>query len=258
MTSQPSRECREVELSLGVLVLGALEPAQRPAIEAHIAACPRCSAILAELAPLPGLMHRLDPFERDAAAEPRSSQSASQQSASQQSAAQQSAAQQSAAQRSSPPQPLPLVPLELRERLVLAARKERTRRRRWVAGIAAAAVFVALSLAAAASSGLWSDRQATVASATDARTSVRADVRLMPDATGSALALSLTGVTPAEHCKLVAIDAQGRRDVAAAWVATYDGRATVTGHTSFRPDQITRLVVVTDAGSTLVRVPIRG
>jgi hypothetical protein len=258
MTSQPSRECREVELSLGVLVLGALEPAERPAIEAHLAACPRCSAILAELAPLPGLMHRLDPFERDAAAEPRSSQSASQQSASQQSAARQSAAQQSAAQRSSPPQPLPLVPLELRERLVLAARKERTRRRRWVAGIAAAAVFVALSLAAAASSGLWSDRQATVASATDARTSVRADVRLMPDATGSALALSLTGVTPAEHCKLVAIDAQGRRDVAAAWVATYDGRATVTGHTSFRPDQITRLVVVTDAGSTLVRVPIRG
>ena len=243
MTSQPSRECREVELSLGVLVLGALEPAERPAIEAHIAACPRCSAILAELAPLPGLMHRLDPFERDAAAEPQSSQSASQQSAS---------------QRSSPPQPLPLVPLELRERLVLAARKERTRRRRWVAGIAAAAVFVALSLAAAASSGLWGDRQATVASATNARTSVRADVRLMPDATGSALALSLTGVTPAEHCKLVAIDAQGRRDVAAAWVATYDGRATVTGHTSFRPDQITRLVVVTDAGSTLVRVPIRG
>ena len=248
MTSQPSRECREVELSLGVLVLGALEPAERPAIEAHIAACPRCSAILAELAPLPGLMHRLDPFERDAAAEPQSSQSASQQSA----------AQQSASQRSSPPQPLPLVPLELRERLVLAARKERTRRRRWVAGIAAAAVFVALSLAAAASSGLWGDRQATVASATDARTSVRADVRLMPDATGSQLALSLTGVTPAEHCKLVAIDAQGRRDVAAAWVATYDGRATVTGHTSFRPDQITRLVVVTDAGSTLVRVPIRG
>ena len=253
MTSQPSRECREVELSLGVLVLGALEPAERPAIEAHIAACPRCSAILAELAPLPGLMHRLDPFERDAAAEPQSSQSASQQSASQQ-----SAVQRSASQRSSPPQPLPLVPLELRERLVLAARKERTRRRRWVAGIAAAAVFVALSLAAAASSGLWGDRQATVASATDARTSVRADVRLMPDATGSALALSLTGVTPAEHCKLVAIDAQGRRDVAAAWVATYDGRATVTGHTSFRPDQITRLVVVTDAGSTLVRVPIRG
>lgn len=241
MTSQPSRECREMELSLGVLVLGALEPAERPAIEAHIAACPRCNAILAELAPLPGLMHRLDPFEHDPAEAPRSEQ-----------------AQQSASPQSSPPPTLPPVPLELRERLVLAARKERTRRRRWVAGIAAAAVFVVLSLAAVATSGLWGDRQATVASATDARTAVRADVRLMPDATGSELALRLTGVTPAEHCKLVAIDAQGRRDVAAAWVATYEGRATVTGHTSFRPDQITRLLVVTDAGSTLVRVPIRG
>jgi hypothetical protein len=238
MTTQPSRECRETELSLGVLVLGALEPAERPAIEAHIAVCPRCNAILAELAPLPGLMHRLDPFEHDQAAAPH--------------------AQLSASPLSPPPPPLPLVPFELRERLVQAARKERTRRRRWVAGIAAAAVFVVLSLAAAASNGLWSGHPATVASATDARTAVRADVRLMPDATGSELALSLTGVTPAEHCKLVAIDAQGRRDVAAAWVATYDGRATVTGHSSFRPDEITRLVVVTDAGSTLVRVPIHG
>jgi hypothetical protein len=245
MTSQPSRECREMELSLGVLVLGALEPAERPAIEAHIAACPRCNAILAELAPLPGLMHRLDPFEHGPAASPQSSSP-------------QSSSPQSSSPQSSPPPPLPLVPLELRERLLAAARKERTRRRRWAAGIAAAAIFVVLSLAAAASNGLWGDREATVASATDARTAVRADVRLMPDDTGSELALRLTGVTPAEHCRLVAIDAQGRRDVAAAWVATYEGRATITGHTSFRPDQITRLLVVTDAGSTLVRVPIRG
>jgi Putative zinc-finger len=248
MTSRPSRECQEMELSLGVLVLGALEPAERPAIEAHIAACSRCNAILAELAPLPGLLHRLDPFEHGRAS---SSQSSSSQSSSSQSSLQ------TAALPSSEPPPLPALPGELRERIVQAAHKERARRRRWAAGIAAAAVFVVLSLAAAASSGLW-DRPATVVSATDARTAVRADVRLMPDDTGSAVALVLTGVTPAEHCRLVAIDAKGRRDVAAAWIATYEGRATVTGHTSFRLDQITRLLVVTDAGSTLVRVPIRG
>lgn len=243
MTSRPSRECQEMELSLGVLVLGALEPAERPAIEAHIAACSRCNAILAELAPLPGLMHRLDPFEQGRAS---SSQSSSLQSS-----------LQTAALPSSQPPPLPALPGELRERIVQAAHKERARRRRWAAGIAAAAAFVVLSLAAAASSGLW-DRPATVVSATDARTAVRADVRLMPDDTGSAVALVLTGVTPAEHCRLVAIDAKGRRDVAAAWIATYEGRATVTGHTSFRLDQITRLLVVTDAGATLVKVPIRG
>lgn len=243
MTSRPSRECHEMELSLGVLVLGALEPAERPAIEAHIAACSRCNAILAELAPLPGLMHRLDPFEHGRAA---SSPSSSLQSS-----------LQAAALPSSQPPPLPALAGELRERIVQAAHKERAHRRRWAAGIAAAAVFVVLSLAAAASSGLW-DRSVTVVSATDARTAVRADVRLMPDDTGSAVALVLTGVTPAEHCRLVAIDAKGRRDVAAAWIATYEGRATVTGHTSFRLDQITRLLVVTDAGSTLVKVPVHG
>jgi hypothetical protein len=232
-----------MELSLGVLVLGALEPAERPAIEAHIAACSRCKAILAELAPLPGLMHRLDPFEHGRAA---SSQSSSLQSS-----------LEVAALPSSQPPPLPALPGELRERIVQAAHQERVRRRRWAAGIAAAAVFVVLSLAAAASSGLW-DRPATVVSATDARTAVRADVRLMPDDTGSAVSLVLTGVTPAEHCRLVAIDAKGRRDVAAAWIATYEGRATVMGHTSFRLDQIIRLLVVTDTGATLVKVPIRG
>jgi hypothetical protein len=243
MTSRPSRECQEMELSLGALVLGALEPAERPAIEAHIAACSRCNAILAELAPLPGLLHRLDPFEHGRAP---SSQSSSLPSS-----------PQTSALPSSEPPPLPALPGELRERIVQAAHKERARRRRWAAGIAAAAVFVVLSLAAAAYSGLW-DRPATVVSATDARTAVRADVRLTPDDTGSAVALVLTGVTPAEHCRLVAVDAKGRRDVAAAWIATYEGRATVTGHTSFRLDQITRLIVVTDAGATLVKVPVRG
>jgi hypothetical protein len=244
MTSYPSRECREVELSLGVLVLGALEPAERPAIEAHLAGCARCKAILAELAPLPGLMHRLDPFEHG----PASLLS---------SAAPASPASSTSPLESSAPPHLPLVPPELRKRLVLAARRERARRRRWAAGIAAAAVFVALALGAAGSIGLRGDHPAVVVSATDARTAVRADVRLVADDTGSQLALRLTGVKPEEHCQLVAIDSAGRRDVAAAWVATYDGRATVTGHTSFRPDQITRLLVVTDAGSTLVGVPIR-
>jgi anti-sigma factor RsiW len=222
-----------MELSLGALVLGALEPAERPAVEAHLAGCPRCNAILAELAPLPGLLHRLDPIDHGPTAPLPSSASDS----------------------------LPLRPAELRERLVDAARGERLRRRRrWAAGIAAAAVLVGVVLAGTALGGLWSGSQgsrATVASATDPHTAVRAAVRLMPDGTGSQLALSLTGVAPEEHCKLVAVDARGRQDVAAAWVATYHGTATITGHTSFRPDQITRLLVVTDDGVTLVRVPIR-
>jgi anti-sigma factor RsiW len=223
-----------MELSLGVLVLGALEPAERPAVETHLAGCPRCTAILAELAPRPGLLHRLDPIEHaPPAPRPRVS---------------------------SPLQPLPLGPPELRERLVRAARAERARRRRrWA--FAAAAVLVGVLLVGQLSGVPWGDdnaNKAIVASATDAGSAVHADVRLTPDDTGSALALRLRGVAPEEHCSLVAVNADGRSDVAATWVASYQGQAAVVGHTSFRPDQITRLLVVTEAGRTLVRVPIHG
>jgi hypothetical protein len=226
-----------MELSLGVLVLGALEPAERPAVEAHLAGCARCNAILAELAPLPGLLHRLDPIEHGPTAPVPASVPAALVAES-----------------------MPLRPAELRERLVDAARVERTRhRRRRLAGIAAAAALVGVLLVAAVSGGLRSggqDRQITVASATDPRTAVRAAVRLVPDDTGSQLALQLTGVAPEEHCKLVAVDARGHQDVAAAWEATYHGTATITGHTSFRPEEIVRFLIVTDAGATLVRVPV--
>jgi hypothetical protein len=236
MTGRPLSECRELELSLGVLVLGALEPAERPAVEAHLAQCPRCTAILAELAPLPGLLHRLDPIEHQMPAAPPPS--------------------------SPPPYPRLGSPA-LRDRLVDAARGERarSRRRRWVAGISAAAVLVGVLLSVAVSGGLWGHGQAnrvTVASATDPRSAVRADVRLVPDNTGTQLALQLTGVAPGEHCRLVAVDARGRQQVAATWVATYEGRAAVTGHTSLQPHEITRLLVVTDAGRQLVQLPIHG
>ena len=236
MTSRPTRECRDIELSLGVLVLGALEPAERPAVEAHLSACPRCTAILAELAPMPGLLHRLDPIEHAMPVPPA---------------------------RSAPPSPpLPLGPVALRDRLVSAVRAERARRRRrWATALSAAAILVAVLLSVSLSGGWWGQHpgsRVTIASATDARSAVRADVRLMPDQTGTQLALQLTGVAPEEHCRLVAVDARGRQQVAAAWVATYEGRATVTGHTSLTPHQITRLLVVTDAGRMLVQVAIHG
>ena len=49
-----------VEESLGALVLGALDPAERDQVETHARECPSCAAMLSELAPLPGLLHRID------------------------------------------------------------------------------------------------------------------------------------------------------------------------------------------------------
>src|SRR5437763_1913754 len=51
--------CKDMTLSLGVYVLGALDPAERAAVEAHLADCALCRAELAELEGLPGLLDQI-------------------------------------------------------------------------------------------------------------------------------------------------------------------------------------------------------
>jgi hypothetical protein len=55
--------CEHVRPDLGAYALGALEPAEAAAVEAHLAACPTCAAELARLEPLPGLIARADGLE---------------------------------------------------------------------------------------------------------------------------------------------------------------------------------------------------
>ena len=50
---------------LGAYVLGALDPAERSRLEAHLAGCTACRDELAELAGLPGLLGRLTPEEAE-------------------------------------------------------------------------------------------------------------------------------------------------------------------------------------------------
>jgi anti-sigma factor RsiW len=47
--------------SAGAYVLGALSPAERSAFQAHLAECDTCAAAVAALAPMPGLLGRVDP-----------------------------------------------------------------------------------------------------------------------------------------------------------------------------------------------------
>ncbi|MDL5156122.1 anti-sigma factor family protein [Actinomycetospora termitidis] len=52
-------------LDVGVYVLGALDPAERDAFEAHLAGCATCTAELAAVAGLPGLLSRAELPARD-------------------------------------------------------------------------------------------------------------------------------------------------------------------------------------------------
>ena len=229
MTGQVgAMDCPQVGLSLGVLVLGVIDPEERPAVEAHLAGCERCAAELAELAVLPGLLHRV--ASADAAAG------------------------------------LPSPPPRFSERVVAAARARARRQQLRLAAVGAAAAAV-VAAAALLLPGLLRDDgpgsppvagRPIVVDRTDPQTSVSAKVTLARAASGTQLTLVLGGVGPGEWCELVARDDAGKHEVAASWVATYRGQASVTGTTSFPLRSITSLQIVRGDGVVLVTLPVTG
>jgi anti-sigma factor RsiW len=221
-----------VRLELGALVLGALDADDRARVEAHLAGCDECCAELAELAPLPGLLHRVPEADVLRLADGSST----------------------------PSEPaVDLVPAVL----VLADRQVRAhraiRRRRWaVVGIAATLLGGVAVGTGALLSGTPVPSAApspVVVHATDPVTGVHAQVTLTSSPGGTDLALRLTGVPAGEECRLVAT-AGNQRDVTASWDATYDGEATFTGSTHFAVNQIDMLVLETPAGKTLLTMPV--
>jgi hypothetical protein len=56
-------DCTDARLSLGVYVLGAIDPAERALVDAHLVTCRDCRDELAGLAGLPALLARVNPDE---------------------------------------------------------------------------------------------------------------------------------------------------------------------------------------------------
>jgi predicted anti-sigma-YlaC factor YlaD len=216
--------CDSVErLSLGAYVLGALDPTERAAVDAHLSACPACREELAELAAMPGMLSRV---RIEDVIEPE-------------------------------PAPSPAVAERLIERL-RAARRARRRR----VGGAVAAVGLAAAVAAAIVIGTGSsdvtgppDNTAQV-SASNVRTGVAASFGVRPAPWGTAVRVKLKGVPPRTLCKLIAYAHGGKQEVAGTWRATYDGTADVQGVTSIPRTQLTALEVMTANGHRLVRAGV--
>jgi Putative zinc-finger len=59
----PMRDCTDARPSLGVYVLGAIDPAERALVDAHLVTCRDCRDELAGLAGLPALLARVNPDE---------------------------------------------------------------------------------------------------------------------------------------------------------------------------------------------------
>jgi hypothetical protein len=222
--------CRE-SADLGAYVLGALPPAERSALERHVAGCPHCTQELVLLAPLPGLL-RHTPFAE---------------------------LPESAA-------PLPRPPADTGTG-TSADRHTRTVARRVLvaagAALAAAGVVVAVLFGTGGAGGHTDAAGAArpgapiTLSRTDPATHVSASMDLTAESWGTSVRLRLAHLPPGVVCRLVVHSREGRSETSGTWASDYGSGATLTipASTSISPQDIVGLDVVTAQNSVLVTVP---
>jgi hypothetical protein len=219
-------------------VMGALDPQDRRAFEAHLAGCDQCRAAVAELAGLPGLL------------------------------AQVPAAQVLSARSSADPLPETLLP-----RLVTQIRRQR-RRRRVLTGLAGAVAAACLAVGIVLTSGaLGSDPPKTQSASSGsglvmtvpgsgATLPVTANVRLDAVSWGTKVHIECT--YPAESTAIrarwgepvyrivVLPRAGGGTEQVAAWKALAGKTVTVLGSTDLKPADIADIRLIDSRGQTIL------
>jgi anti-sigma-K factor RskA len=183
--------CLHVRHTLGVYVLGAIDPAERAAVDAHLAGCSECREELAGLAGLPALLGRV-PFGE--------------------------------AERISGSYSERTMPAEQADEVTLApvlAKVARQRRvRRWRGLAAAAAVVLAASTAATVSMHA-ADAPAAVHwhsdQMTDSATHIRLAVRYAPQPGGTKLEAQVTGIPKGTTCEFWVTGPGDERWPAGSW-----------------------------------------
>ncbi|MEP6463703.1 MAG: zf-HC2 domain-containing protein [Frankiaceae bacterium] len=214
--------CAHVRLALGVYVLGSIDPADRPAVEEHLAQCPSCRDELASLAGIPGLLGRLEEPEVVALADPPDSDG------------------------------------QLLSRILraAAAAHRRSRRRRV---LLSAAALVLLLTGIGAGAKVLTSRDNTSAPATVSLTSTAGPLSVRAGLTarawGTSVDLRLSGVPGGYRCRVVAVSRDGGTDTAASYTSTYAGSMLVSGATALQLAEITELRIIDTSGRTLVSMP---
>lgn len=229
--------CRSLRELLGVYVVGAIEPAERSVVDAHLDYCHDCREELAGLAVLPALLHRVslgeaehllgaDALGDDGLAE------------------------------LSPD----LLPSLLRQ----VATRRRSRRLR--AAFTVAAVSLAIVGATAAVTSALSPQTAGSAQAARNLTQDQADARAgAVDATvmygksqwgtGTLMRVRVTGLARWSKCKFWVVTKKGHRDLAGTWtVGLEGGRPWYLAAVNLPKSSISEFVLTTASGET-VRIP---
>lgn len=192
--------CHNMRQSLGVYVVGALDPAERMLVDLHLAGCRECREELAGLAGLPALLGRVP--ARDA----------------------ERVILESAELRDLEEPPAELLARLLKE---VAARRA-TGRWRGILAAAAAVVFAIASGVAGAHfliPGGQSPAPITappeVVSASNPVTGVTATVSYRKVTWGTAMDVQVSGVAPGTSCTMWVVNADGKRFPAGSWKVPY-------------------------------------
>ena len=236
--------CAEIRAALGVYVVGAIDPADRAAVDSHLAWCIGCREELAGLAALPGRLGSVPDADVTILVldEPG---------------------------RDDPPEAV------LRSLLGRAAALRK--RLRWRRVMAAAAVAVIASGGAVAVSRVLDPAApdpaargpaargpaasalpwAATAHGRDSRTGAAATVRYLAQPWGLQMQVQVSGISPGTRCELLVVG-PGGRVVAGGWtVAAGHGGAWYPASAPLAGPGVRGFVVATATGKTLVSVPLR-
>ncbi len=232
-------DCQEARVSLGVYVLGAIDPAERALVDAHLATCRDCRDELAGLAGLPALLARVSTEEAIALA-----------------------------MTDGPAVPLDEITEPPRELLatVLDLTAARRRRRRWreaglglaAALVIAAGVFGGLRIGSgttqpSAVTGLfpgtpnsaWDNVQGQAGTMT-------ATVSYRSMGWGTQLDTKVTGIPVGTNCQLYVIDSTGQRVLVGGWVTDDDeGAVWYPGSAAVPSKDVTGFQLTVARGQTI-------
>jgi hypothetical protein len=203
-------DCPEARISLGVYVLGAIDPAERAQVDAHLATCQECRDELAGLAGLPALLARVTKEEAIALADTGDDSPFSLAEVAQ----------------PEPPRELLATVLDL-----TAARRRRRRWRNASIGVAAAAivavgVFGSLQVGSSPAQTAAGVQQSLpvgpqngpMETVTGQSGGMTATVSYSSMGWGTAVDTKVKGIPMDTNCTLWAIDSSGNRHAVANWV----------------------------------------
>ncbi|MGH3252229.1 MAG: anti-sigma factor family protein [Trebonia sp.] len=234
-------DCPEARISLGVYVLGAIDPAERALVDAHLATCRDCRDELAGLAGLPALLARVSTEEAIALATTDGPLPAD------------------VSEVPGPPPELLATVLDL-----TSARRRRRRWRDASLGVAAAliiavGVFGGLRLGSspaqpsAVASGLYvGPTNGPVRTATGQSGDMTATVSYSSMGWGSQLDAKVKGIPVGTNCQLWVIDSKGNRVLAGNWVTdNLEGSVWYPGSTALFSQDIAAFQITVGHGQSI-------